>query len=373
MKKKILFTASVAGHIKAFHLPYLKWFQEQGFETHVACRNAIDLPFVDKHWEIPFVRNPYSIENFDAYKRLKAVIKGSDFALINCHTPVAGVLTRLVSREARKKGTKLIYTSHGFHFFKGASWLYWLLYYPIEVWLSYLTDAIVCINHEDFNRIKGKGSRKCEYYLIPGIGTDKSRFFKIDRFEKEAIRLRNNIDLNAFIIVYPAEFSDRKNHHFIIKAVRDNIKRLDNNIKFLFAGKGGTEEKLKGLVRNYKLEDKFQFLGYRKDIDQVYKMADIGISSSKQEGLGLHLVEGMMCGLPVIATMIRGHNEIIDDHLNGFFFTPGNASQFINLILLLKNNKELYQSISENATVKGDNFVLRNALEKMAQIYQRYL
>jgi glycosyltransferase EpsD len=373
MKKKVLFTASVSRHIKAFHLPCLKWFQEQGFETHVACRSAYDLPFVDKHWEIPFERAPFSKENFSAYKRLKVAIEEGNFSLIHCHTPAASVLTRLASKASRRNGTKLIYTAHGFHFFTGAPWLNWMLYYPIELWLSNMTDAIVCINHEDFNRIKRKGSKTCEYHLIPGVGTDKNRFFNVEKSEKETIRQKNNIDLNDFIVVYCAEFSDRKNHQFIIKAVRDNIQRLDNNIKFLFAGKGETEEHLKDLVRKYKLEDKFHFLGFRSDIDQVYKMADIGISSSKQEGLGLNLVEEMMCGLPVIATLIRGHNEIIDDQQNGFLFTQGNASQFVDLIQLLKNDKTLYQNFSEKAMIKARKFELNNALETMTNIYRQYI
>jgi glycosyltransferase EpsD len=373
MKNKVLFIASGYKHIQSFHLPYLKWFQEQGFETHVACCNARDLPFVDKHWEIPFERTPFSTTNYNAYKRLKAIIEDGNFALIHCHTPVASVLTRLASKTSRKNGTKLLYSAHGFHFFKGAPWLNWLLYYPIELYLSKMTDAIVCVNYEDFNRIKRKGSKTCDYYLVAGNGVNKNKFFKVEQFEKESIRHKNNIDLNAFVIVYSAEFSKRKNHHFIIKAIRDNIKRLDNNIKFLFAGKGETEVQLKDMVKRYKLEDKIQFLGFRSDIDQVYKMADIGISSSKQEGQANNVIEEMMCGLPVIATMIRGHNEAINDEQNGFLITQGNASQFIDLILLLKNNKELYQQFSQRAIAKANDFDLNKVLENTTDVYLRYI
>jgi glycosyltransferase EpsD len=373
MKKKILFVASVSSHIKAFHLPYLKWFQERGFETHVACRDTVDSPFVDKHWQIPFARTPYSKDNLRAYKKLKAVIESNNFALINCHTPVASVLTRLASKAARKNGTKLIYSAHGFHFFKGASWQYWLLYYPIEVWFSGMTDAIVCVNVEDYDRIRRKGSKACDYYLVPGNGVDTKRFFKVGKEERDCIRQRNNIDLNAFVVVYSAEFTERKNHRFIIRAIRENEKHLGSNIKFLFAGKGEAEEAIKDMVKKYGLDDKIQFLGFRSDIDQVYKMADIGISSSRQEGRANNVIEEMMCGLPVIATMIRGHNDIINNRQNGFLFAQGNASQFIDLILLLKDDKELYRSFSQNAIIRANEFELSKVLESTTSVYLRYL
>ena len=373
MKRKVLFTASVSGHIRAFHLPYLKWFQTMGFETHVACRNAVGLDFVDKHWEIPFVRNPFAMENIVAYKKLKGVIEENDFALINCHTPVASFLTRLVSNSARINGTKLIYSAHGFHFFKGASWLYWLLYYPVEVLLSHITDAIVCINKEDFTRIKKRGSQTCRYYLIPGIGVSKERFFPVEKCEKAKLRAQNNLDVNSFSIIYAAEFTDRKNHQFIINAIRENLPSLDDDIQFYFAGKGEKEEQIREMVRKNNLEHKIRFLGFRRDIDQVYKMADIGVSSSRQEGMGLNLVEEMMCGLPVVATKIRGHDEVIDDQCNGLFFTQGNSSQFIDHILSLKKDKILYQRLSENALKKAANFELGSALECMTSIYCEHL
>ena len=373
MKRKVLFTASVSGHIKAFHLPYLKWFQERGFETHVACRNATNLTFVDKHWEIPFVRNPFAAENFVAYKKLRTVIEEGDFSLINCHTPMASFLTRMVAHTARKNGTKLIYSAHGFHFFKGASWVYWLLYYPVELWLSKMTDAIVCINQEDFERIEKRGNKACGYYLIPGIGVSKDRFFPVDENKKAQIRAKNNLGTNLFIVVYAAEFTDRKNHQFIVEAIRENLLSIDDDIQFFFAGKGVKETEVKELVKKYNLEHKIHFLGYRSDIDQVYKMADIGVSSSKQEGMGLNLVEEMMCGLPVVATKIRGHDEVIDDRHNGFFFMQGNTSQFVSHILTLKRDKALYQKLSKNALKKADKFELGKSLESMTNIYCGYL
>lgn len=372
MKKKILFTASIPLHFKAFHLPYLEWFQQQGYETHVACNGYEELPFVDKLWDIPFERSPFSLGNISAYKELKKIIDGEGYVLINCHTPMASVLTRLASVEARKKGMKLLYTAHGFHFFKGASWLNWTLFYPIERVLSKYTDAIICINSEDFNLIERKGYQKCEYFLIPGIGVSNNKFFKVTTEEKLSLRLKNKFNNNDFLLIYAAEFINRKNHQFILETVKRN-KEAFKGVKILFAGKGVLEDKLKDFVTKNSLQEHVVFLGFRKDIDEMYKMADIGISSSKQEGLGLNLVEEMMCGLPVVATIDRGHKEVVDYNVNGFLFNQNNHSQFLNFILELKNDKAKLEQFSENAMLKAEKFETKNSLKIMSNIYTKFL
>jgi len=372
MKLKILFTASIPIHYKAFHLPYLKWFQEQGYETHVACNGYEELPYVDKIWQVDFIRSPFSLGHFKALGQLKKIIDSEGFILINCHTPMASVLTRLASIKARRNGTKLIYTAHGFHFFNGSSLINWLVYYPIEILLSKYTDAIVCINSEDFQRIIKKGSSKCEYFIIPGIGVKGDRFFQISNVKKNELRLSKGFNKGDFMIIYSAEFIDRKNHNFIINAVIKNKDKL-KGVKILFAGKGKLQEVLENKVLKNNIQEVIQFIGFRKDINEIYQLADLGISSSKQEGLGLNLVEEMMCGLPVVATVDRGHKEIIDNNLNGFLFEQGNKTQFIECVLKLKNNKSMYNQFSKNALTKAEKFELTNSLKEMSDIYLKYL
>jgi len=285
---------------------------------------------------------------------------------------MASVLTRLASMKARKHGTKLLYTAHGFHFFKGASMLHWALFYPVEILLSKYTDAIICINPEDFDLISTKGNKSCAYYLIPGIGVSNSRFFEVSIAEKTAIRVTNNFATTDFLLVYAAEYIGRKNHDFIIQAIKDNIDKVEG-IKILFAGKGVLEDKLMNAVKQYHLEEYIYFLGFRSDIDQIYKMSDVGISSSKQEGLGINLVEEMMCGLPVIATVDRGHSEVVDHEVNGFLIAQNDHNQFVAYLLQLKNDKQMRAEFSRQAKIKADKFELRNSLKVMAGIYERYL
>jgi glycosyltransferase involved in cell wall biosynthesis len=147
--KKVLFVATVVKlHIMVFHLPYLEWFKKNGFEVHVAARNDYEnkdeckIPFCDRYYDLPFERSPLKNNNFYVQKKLKKLIEINKYDIIHCHTPIAGALTRLVARKSRKNGTNIIYTAHGFHFYKGAPIKNWLIYYPIEKWFSILSFSL---------------------------------------------------------------------------------------------------------------------------------------------------------------------------------------------------------------------------------------
>lgn len=371
MKNKILFTASVPSHIRAFHLPYLKWFQEQGYETHVACNDILDLPYIDKFWKVDFSRSPFSIDNLKAYIQLKKIIDREEYILINCHTPAASVVTRLAAKTTRKNGTKVLYTAHGFHFYKGGPLQYWVLFYPIELILSYHNDAIITINQEDFNRIKENGSNSSDYHIIPGIGVDNSRFYPLNTEEKKELRKRLNFPIDRKIIVYAAEFIDRKNHQFIIDAIAIYRKDFQDKV-ILFAGKGILEEKLMKLVKKLKLDHIIKFIGFRRDIDKIFQLADLGVSSSKQEGLPINMVEAMMCGIPIVASRVRGHVDLIEEDYNGYLFDQNNFTQFINSIDSALNSNR-YNYLSKNSLVIAKKFELSNSLDEISKIYKNYL
>lgn len=180
-EKKVLFVATVVKtHINVFHLPYLKMLKEMGYKTYVAAKNDFVnepcvIPYCDNYIDIPFERNPLNKNNISAYRMLKKVIDKENFDIIHCHTPVGGALTRIAARKSRKKGTKVIYTAHGFHFYKGAPLKNWLMYYPAERFCSYFTDALITINKEDYALAQRKMKAQKIYY-IPGVGIDLNKF-----------------------------------------------------------------------------------------------------------------------------------------------------------------------------------------------------
>ena len=177
-KKKVLFSATVDSHILHFHLPYLKLFKEHGYEVHVATNGTEKIPYCDVKHVVSFERSPYKVNNLKAIKQLRKIINNEKFDIIHCHTPMGSVVTRLAAKKARKKyGTRVIYTAHGFHFYKGAPKLNWMLFYPVEKYLAKYTDTLITINSEDYELAKKRFSKRCKNIeYVPGVGVDKSKF-----------------------------------------------------------------------------------------------------------------------------------------------------------------------------------------------------
>ncbi|MEJ5055154.1 glycosyltransferase family 4 protein [Sphingobacterium sp. MYb382] len=372
MKKKILFVATVDGHIKSFHIPYLKWFKDNGYETHVASNGNLCLDFVDKKWQIDFERSPFKRKNFLAFRQIKKIITENDFSLVTCHTPMASVITRLASVKARKKGMKLLYTAHGFHFFKGASVFKWALYFPIEIFLTQLTDAVITINEEDFRRIKKYGNQSCEYFKIPGIGVNSRKFYTLPKKVRNGKRKDLGFGENTLVFIYAAELSKRKNHEFIIRAISKNKETFENTI-VLFAGRGEYEHYLKRMVKEFSLEKVVHFLGFRTDIEVLFQVADIGLSSSKQEGLPINTLEEMFTGLPILVSDERGHRELVNNGINGFLFSLKSDRDFVEKASILINDSSLRESMGKEASIIANNFELNICLKQMADIFNKFL
>lgn len=310
--RKVLFTATVDSHILQFHIPYLKWFKEQGYEVHVATNGDEEIPYCDVKHKVSFERSPLKINNLKAIQQLKKIINNEKFNIIHCHTPMGSVVTRIAAMKARKKyNTKVIYTAHGFHFFKGAPILNWIIFYPIEKILSYKTDCLITINQEDYNLAKRKFKTK-QIELIHGVGVDESKFdFEMTREEKHNLRQELDLKDEDFVIIYPAELSKRKNQGMLLKVIKILKDEEKINIKLLLPGKDSMNGKYQQMAKDLKIDENIKFLGYRKDIPRLMKISNLAVSTAKQEGLPVNLIEAMICGLPIIATDCRGNRDLV--------------------------------------------------------------
>ncbi|PZW43768.1 glycosyltransferase EpsD [Mesonia algae] len=372
MKKKILYTASTDIHLMNFHVPYIKLLSERGYEVHVACNGNRKIPYATKQYRIAFQRSPLAKKNIEAYKTLKELIVENGYALIHCHTPTCGVITRLAARKARKKDTKVVYTAHGFHFYKGASKKNWVIFYPVEVLLSYITDGIITMNEEDFKRLSTSAFKTKNKYLINGIGVNPERL-KFDTHElvdlKEELQLRPQ----DVVVLYIAEFIPRKNHQFIFNQLRAIIDQ-HKNVKFLFAGGFASEKiKLEEQAVRENILDHIKFLGYRDDIGKIITLADIGISSSIAEGLPIGVLELMYNNIPVVASNIRGHEDIICDGNNGYLFNFDTGEKFKNVVVKLIANNEFRKELGKKAKSSITKFLLPPAVDRMSNIYDDFL
>ena len=258
-----------------------------------------------KIFQISTSRSPLNIGNFRAVKQIRTIAK--DYDIIHCHTPIAGLITRLGCKKLRRQQRlKIIYTAHGFHFYKGAPKKSWLLYFPIEKICSKWTDVLITINNEDYEFAKKTmKAKRIEY--IHGVGID---FAKISSriVDKKSIREMLDIPLDANLIISVGELNKNKNHQIVIKA----LSIVNNsNIHYIIAGVGNEREKLKKLAQKMKVN--LHLLGHRDDIIDLYKSSDICAFPSIREGLGLAALEGMACGLPLVCSNNRGTREYAFD------------------------------------------------------------
>ncbi|WP_231888770.1 glycosyltransferase family 4 protein [Rossellomorea marisflavi] len=369
---KILFVATVDQHILHFHVPFLKWFNENGFEVHVASHGDNEIPYVSKKYNIPFSRNPIKLKNYTAYKELRKLIKTNNYRLIHCHTPTGGVLTRLASKQSRKKGSKVLYTAHGFHFFKGAPLKNWLIYYPIEKWLSKYTDSIITINEEDYRRITRGKFKSQKIDLVHGVGVDLSLFKPQTEEVKRELRSKYGFNSNQFLLLYVAELSHRKNHEILIRAVSD-LKDKIPNMKLLLAGKGNCEYELKKLTEQLEVDEYIEFLGYRNDINNLMLLSDVAVSSSKQEGLPVNIMEAMASGLPLVVSNCRGNRDLVINNKNGYLVKDNNTEGFVKAINEIFNSKELRNEFGFRNRTLIQQYSLDKILESMIHLYKENL
>lgn len=344
--KKVMMLTTTAYMSERFNRNNILILEEMGYEVHVVANfdkgNPTTKAVLDKFKEwieehhgkwisISVTKSPADISNnYRAYKEIIALIKEHNYEFIHCHTPVGGVLGRCV---AHRTHTKVIYTAHGFHFFDGAPILNWILYYPVERFLSRWTDMLITINQEDYNRAKKSFHAKRTEY-IPGIGVNIERFSrgKVDRSTK-----RKDLQLESSdkMLLSVGELNKGKNHASVIKA----IKILNNkNIKYFICGQGRLREELQNLIYRLQMQEQVYLLGYREDISALCQAADLFVFPSLREGLPVALMEAIASKVPVACSRVRGNRDLVKDE--SYLFNPSSVEEI---------SKCIKRSLSENS------------------------
>lgn len=348
-------------------------FQELGWETAVAARNDYEnpadcvIPHCDAYYDIPFERLPWKAGNIAAYRQLKQLIDRENYDIIHCHTPMGAMIARLAAMDARRKGTKVIYTAHGFHFYRGASPVHWLVYYPAEWLLAHVTDVLITMNKEDHALAQQKMHAKRIAY-IPGVGVDTARFRTgtADRLQK---RQELGFAEEDFLILTVAEMTRNKNHSTVLKALA-LLKNTEEFafLRYLICGRGENEQNLRQEAEELGIADHVVFLGYRQDVPDLLRCSDLFAFMSFREGLPVALMEAMSSGLAVICSEIRGNTDLIEDGVEGMI--ADNTPQAVaEGILELYRNPEMRQRYGSAAAEKVKQFDAENVHRIMKEIY----
>lgn len=368
--KKILYVATITEHFYYFHLPYLKMFHDLGWQVDVASHGDVEIPFCDNRYEIPIKRSPADKDNIQAYKKLKKIIKDNHYDIVHCHTPMGGILARLAAASDRKHGTKVLYTAHGFHFYKGAPLLNWLVYYPIEFTMSFLTDCLITINEEDYicakKRLPVRNIEK-----VNGVGYNSDRYFPVSIEEKAGLRQQLGYSGDEKLLIYVAEMNANKNQAMLIRALQA-VSRERDDVRLIIAGADNFNGEYVRLAKELGVESKVDFLGHREDINDLLHISDIAVGSSYREGLPVNVMEALACGLPVVLSDNRGHRVLGVNGENGYVVKINDYEAMAEKIAMVLNDNNLYEKLSENAVKLVKPFSKESVLEELTQVYKNY-
>lgn len=375
--KKILIVAHYSRFLVQFELRNVSILQEKGYEVHYACNYKQEDMYeaapriVCEHGvvlhQIDFVRSPFNIfKNIKAYKQLIQLMKDEHFSGVHCHTPMAGAIARLAANATRTG--PVIYTAHGFHFYKGCPLHNRLIYETAERFMARYTDALITINQEDYAaaqtfKLRGKA------YHIMGIGIDVKAIqsLTVDRKKKKETL---NIPRDAFVFISVGELIKRKNHETVIKAFGQ--ANLDNTY-YLICGSGKLEKRLKRSAKKFKNCSNVIFLGFRTDINELLKMSDTFLFPSYQEGLPVALMEAMAAGLACIASDIRGNVDLMCNSEIESLLEVNQLQQWENKIRKIRKNEKERLQMGQNNIKQILAFDSEKVEKSMKNIYQEII
>lgn len=374
--------ASVASMIQQFNMDNIRILLSMGYEVHVACnmKEGSTIPQEKvlllqqelnvmgvKTYHIPIPRKVTALNSIrESYKITKKLLDEQKYTLVHCHSPIGSIICRLAHRSSKNyRTTRMIYTAHGFHFFKGGPLTSWLLFYPIEKFLSRYTDILITINIEDYSLAQKKFKAR-QVIKVPGVGVNTAQYrdVSVDR-----CKLRGELGLNNedILILSVGELSDRKNHSVIIRA----LHQLQNShVHYAIVGKGSMAVQLEKLIQDLNMQKQVTLLGFRSDIPNLCRASDIFAFPSKREGLGLAAIEAMAAGLPIITSNINGINDYSIDGVTGYSCAPTDVETFATSIQKCITNPIWLEEVGKENIERAQKYDISNVNKIMQKIYE---
>lgn len=362
--KKVLLITHNCNFVSNFLIPQINVYKDLGFSVYLASSKDLgELPKdVDSFFDISIKQSPVKIiENYRAFKKLKKIIVEENISIVNCHTPMGGVLGRLLKIPYPE--LEVIYTAHGFHFYKGSSIINWLIYYPIEKFLSRYTDKQIVINQEDFKTLKFRNFKSKKKYLVNGVGVES---IIPNQSIRKSIISNYYLDQSELVIISVGQLNKNKNHKLIIESMQFLTEKYPS-AKLLILGDGPLRNELNNLIEEMNLENNVTLVGYTENVIEFLSVSDILISASLREGLPKNVMEALNQGIPCVVSDCRGNRDLIKENFNGCIFKEYKPKLVFDTILEVISN---YDLLSYNAKISVDPFLVESVIKDYRKIFQ---
>lgn len=315
-----------------------------------------------KKYELEFDRKPFSINNLRSFSKLKRIIQKEQIDIIDCHNAVVSAYARIAAKQCGVK--KVLYTPHGFFFYKGSP-MKTKLFELVEYNLARVTDVSIAINKEDYIAAKKMPLRGKAIY-VPGVGINTKKIMSYPEKRKK-YRQQLGLPLNSKIYISVGELIPRKDHETAIRAF---AKANLNDSYYIIAGIGKLDTELQDLIDKLGMSRKIKLLGYRQDVKQLLRACDVFLFPSLQEGLPVSVMEAMAAGLPCIVSRIRGNVDLIDENCGGFLFKCKNINELSEVIKRMNFEKEKWKTMGAYNQKRILYFDEKNVRKMMTKEYQ---
>ena len=361
---KVLFTASTYSHIVHFHRPYLAAFRQLGWTVEVACGGTpMEIPEAHRVVYIPFEKEMLSLRNGAACRQLRRLMKEEGYDLVSCHTALAAFFTRMAVWGLKSR-PKVACTVHGYLFGEENSAAKGLLLKGAERMAAPVTDLLMTMNRWDtqYAATHRVAARVVE---VPGIGLDTGRLAPVSGQARDALRAEWGVGADEVLLLYAAEFSGRKSQQVLIRA----LARLPERVKLALPGQGALREDCMALAKELGLEDRVLFPG-QVEMAPWYGAADLAVSSSRSEGLPFNIMEAMYCGLPVVASRVKGHTDLLEGSGAGLLYPYGDWAACAGCIQDMLLDPELREQMGQRGRQTVQAYTLDRVLPAIMAQYE---
>lgn len=371
---KILCVTTVPATLSAFILPFAYHFRAkgwrvdgmaQGISTDVDCLKAFD-----KVWEVEWSRNPLQLQNLTvAPRQIREVVEREKYDLVHVHTPVAAFVTRYALNSLRQQGKpKIIYTAHGFHFYRGGQLLRNAAFFGLEKLAGNWTDYLVVMNREDEEAAK-------RYRLVPpdrvrympGIGINSSNYNPESVSEAKILQVRQKLGIapETPLLLSAAEFNPRKRHWDLLRA----FARLARpQVHLALAGDGKLQAQMQQLAADLGIQNRVHFLGYRQDIQVLMRACVAILLPSEQEGLPRSIMEAMCLESPVIGSNIRGIRDLLEGGY-GLLVQKGDVNALAEAMAWVLDNPEAAKRMGQRGRERMATYELEQIINMHEILY----
>lgn len=282
--------------------------------------------------------------------------RSQSFDVIHAH----GVRAGWVSALAYKNQRPWLWTVH--HLLRSqsavvrAAWR-WIAKYPHQ---------IIAVS-EPVRQGLVAGGVPSEKIVVIGGGMDLTRFEKLP--ERESIRSQYYLTDDKPIILLAGRFVPEKGYGTAIQAMETVWERLPQ-AELWMAGEGPDNGRLIKQASRASKPGQIRFFGYFSYINELYVAADLLAAPATHAGLGSAIMEAMACGLPIVASDIEQHRDLVEHERTGLLTPPDNPAALGETMVRMLVDHDLSRRLTTNAQQIIERFDIRHMVEKTAQQYQ---